>query len=402
MSNIELNHITAWFITNDLPPRFSGAGRNDLLLAEHIGEYGVDVCFVVRRHKGDDRRDSIKGIPVYRIGSTRSRFAKIHWLFDYVNLLLRSESPDIIRFRGFSYIYAAAIFLSKIFKPSIRIVSQPACYGVDDAQTTSKKMLGGFQLKQLLKSDAIFAMNNLIRNELIEYGYPFHQIFPVRNPVNTDLFFPLNSRQKKELRKEMKMPEGIILVTVGIFEARKHQAFITKAFAQCFSGMKRHDIWLLHIGPRAEDMIELGRPEKVSFAAKEEKELFAVAEEYKCKEHVILTGNQQNTARYLQLADVFIHASIHEGEANVVNEALSSGLTLIIPDNDVFSSQVPDDCAIRFMENDLHSLVASIREVVQDKIKRTTLQEKGRAHIMSSRTIEEASRHYANMIKRIK
>ena len=47
------NLIRTWFITGSLPPRYSGAGRNDLLLAPHCVKYGLDITFVAPKYPGD-------------------------------------------------------------------------------------------------------------------------------------------------------------------------------------------------------------------------------------------------------------------------------------------------------------------------------------------------------------
>ena len=100
-----IERISVWFVTGNLPPYFSGAGRNDLLLAPYCVKYGLNVTLVTELHKGDKRESIIDGVSVKRIrmGTDHSLIWRILGPFNMLKSLITGPKPDIVRFGGFSF-----------------------------------------------------------------------------------------------------------------------------------------------------------------------------------------------------------------------------------------------------------------------------------------------------------
>lgn len=132
----------------------------------------------------------------------------------------------------------------------------------------------------------------------------------IQNGVALERFSPCGKDVKRELRQQLKLPEGDdVYISVGNLVKRKDAATVIKAFLR--SNASR-DALLLFAGdgPLRRECEELSqRSERIRFL-----------------------GNVNDVDRYLAAADVFISASVSEGLPNSVLEAGASGLPLILSD----------------------------------------------------------------------
>ena len=356
-----------WFVTGVLPPHFSGAGRNDLLLAHLCSKNGINVTLVTSRYPDDSITDVVNGVKVLRLrlGNDFNIISRLIAPLNFLKQLFINPRPAVIRFRGFSFRVGLMVFLVKLFYKDIKIIVQPALFGADDAFTIRKKPLGKFLIKQLHRTDSIFAMNELIKESFIAFKYPKKKIIPVNNPIDFMRFAPLKKCDKRLLRKDLGLKENyLIFITSGILSSRKRQSFITEAFLKTQLKTNNPNIILIHMGPTASDLFEMGRPNDAYEAFNEEKKIKSLINSNRQDNKVLLIGNQAFPEKWLQAADCFIHASIFEGEANVINEAMATGLTCIVPDNRLYYEKIPKRIKFeRFIENDVESLVNVLENI---------------------------------------
>ena len=338
------NELLVWFVTGNLPPYFSGAGRNDLLLAPSCYNNGLNIILVTNRNTGDFNNDIINGVKVrrFKLGDDHNLIWKFIGPLNFVRHLLTDPRPGVIRFRGFSFRTGLIIFLIKLFFKKIKIIVQPAMYGGDDALSILNKKFGKFLLNQTFKSDLIFSMNNLISSSYTSVGFNKEKIKAVENPVDLNKFKPLNVVEKKKLRKSLKIDEeGFVFITSGIISKRKRQAFITEAFVKYMSNSHLNS-YLLHMGPTASEVYneskEIGFREK---SKEEENKIEKIKRDSAYGEHILLVGYKEFPEEYLKIADVFVHASLYEGKANAVNEAFACGLPALVPNITLYNDYVP-------------------------------------------------------------
>ncbi len=396
-----MQRISVWFITGPLPPRFSGAGKNDLLLAPHCIKHGLDITLVAPRYPGDAASETIGNVKVLRI-PRKERSFRILAPLSLIKHLYFNPPPDLIRMRGFSFSLALTVFLLKIFFPRIKIVVQPAMFGGDDPVSIRKKRGGFFVKRQLMNVDAIFSMNQLFRESFLRCGFPENRIYMVHNPVDIENFYPVAKEVRIRLRRQLGLPEeGFIMTTLGIFHSRKNQSLITQAFIKFLSDGIGENTYLVHVGPTAKDLPVLGRPDAVEKAAKEEARLNAVMRKSRYSQNVLTMGHRENPAPYLQASDLFVHASTKEGEANVINEALACGLPCLVPDTPPYRTQAPSSCAYRFSPGDAKALSNGMKLLISDKALRVSMAKSAIDHILITRTPDKAAAYYAELLNRI-
>lgn len=396
--------ILVWFVTGNLPPYFSGAGRNDLLLAPHCEKHGLELKLVTNRKNGELRKSKINGIAVIRMrmGNDHQLTSRLLGPLNFLKNLFLNQRPSIIRFRGFSFRIALMIFIIKTVYPTIKIVVQPAMLGGDDAHSIKSKPFSRFLMSQILRSDAIFSMNKIIRETYITEKYKRNKIFSVSNPVDLQKFRPMGAKGKKKYRCQVGLKENaFIFITSGILSTRKRQSFITKAFLLLLSITKNRFCYLIHMGPTAYELKKLGLADSVKDAIIEEKKIVKMLYKNPYRNQILLIGNQKTPEKYLKASDAFIHASIYEGKANVVNEALACGLPTIVPDNPLYCEQVPKTSALFFKERSLQGLSKVMKKILENIELREKLKTNSREYARSKIDPKIVSKEYSQLLCRV-
>lgn len=396
ISEREGKNISAWFFTNHLPPHFSGAGKNDLLLASQYSKDQINITFVAPNYKLDE--DKYKnGIPVLRLPSSTNFFSRFYGPFDLLKYLKKNTYPDLIRMRGYSFSRALNCLFLRNFYPNIKIIVQPAMYGGDDPFSLKNKRMGSFVFNQILKSDAIFSMNDSIKKSFIKCNYPQDNIYDVKNPVEINKFFPLDKNKKNMLRKKLGLPLNTkIIITLGILCKRKNQSFITSAFKQYMENVNISNSLLVHVGPTSKDLLKLGRFDAIGRAEDEEKRVEKEVKGWKLADRVLILGNKTKPEEYLQCADIMIHSSIEEGESNAINEAMACSLPVIIPEADVYENQVPENCCVRYEKDNIFDLKNKIQNLINSKEKIEKIGNAAFEHIIKTRSPSVVAISYLN------
>jgi glycosyltransferase involved in cell wall biosynthesis len=271
-------------------------------------------------------------------------------------------------------------------------------YGGDDADTIKKKRFGKLLVSQILKANSIFSMNDLMGASYVSEGFPKEKIFKVANPVNIKKFKPLEIDNKKKLKKNIGLEENsFVFITSGIISTRKRQAFITESFLEFIKKYKYSNSYLLHMGPRSKDLRMIGRYDVFKDTKSEEGKILKMLDKDK-NELVRLIGNQKYPENYLNLSNVFVHASLFEGNANVVNEAYSSGLPVIVPKSKLYTDNTFLSCTLFFDSTSKDSLVENMNIYYKESNKKS---KNARSYAISSLSPKIISQKYVEIIKNV-
>jgi len=131
----------------------------------------------------------------------------------------------------------------------------------------------------------------------------------IQNGVDTEKFFPLDIKQKRELRKKLGIDsDRKVFISVGSLIARKNMATVIKGFKKYSYNNNNRNVKLLIIG----DGVERKYLERIA------------------NNKVRFLGNISNVVEYLQISDCFISASFAEGLPNAVLEAMACGLPTVL------------------------------------------------------------------------
>lgn len=134
----------------------------------------------------------------------------------------------------------------------------------------------------------------------------------IKNAIDTNEFI-FSEDIRREKRKEMGLENKLVIGHIGRFHPQKNHMFIINIFAEIYK--KNHNSVLILVGD--------GELRK----SIEEKTI-----EMGLKENVIFTGVRKEISVLLQVMDVFLLPSLHEGLPVVGIEAQSSGLPILASD----------------------------------------------------------------------
>ena len=225
-------------------------------------------------------------------GLFRARAAIAHWV--------RQRGIDLLHTQG---VRADSLVAGLRDRPrlatlrNIPFLDYPLAYGV------AGRVLAWYHLRSLRRFDRVAVVSEASRMMLSGTGLQFEV---VRNGVDIDWFQPVEDAvEKAQLRADLGLFDGLVIVTTGGLSQRKNQAVAIEAVRQL---------------PGAELVIvgEGGcRPT-----------LELLCGEGRCR----LVGRQADVRPWLRAADLFVSTSRAEGMPNAVMEAMACGLPAVLSD----------------------------------------------------------------------
>ena len=198
----------------------------------------------------------------------------------------------------------------------------------------TKSWLGRFELR-LLRACAhrILVLNPAMVEEAVSAGFSRAQLDWMPNPVDVDVFHPVDAATRAGLRHERGVPaDATVVLFAGRLAPEKQLSTLLQAFA--LVSRERPDVFLILLGdgPERQNLLELaarlGLAERIRFAGA------VPADAVPC---------------WLQLADIFALVSSLEGLPCALLEAMSVGLPGVVSD-------IPAN--LQLIEDGVHGCVA--------------------------------------------
>ncbi len=293
-------------IIQDYLPRVGGAERQLFALTPLLREHGVEVEILTRRYPGLAQFEFINDAPVHRLPFFRSK-AIASLMFTLTSLpIIKRVQPDVIHAHGLLSPTTTAVTAKRFF--GAPVVSKALRGGVlGDLTRLMKKPFGVMRFKSLQKQvDAFITISNEITDELIGVGVQSERCVFIPNGVKLDRFQSVSEIRKKQLRKQLQLPDGPIVVFVGRLEVEKRIEDLIQVWPEI--QQRYEEISLLVLGAGS-------LQEKISGMA---------------GKNVILRGAIDNVSDYLQASDLFVLPSVSEGLSNALLEALAVGLPVVV------------------------------------------------------------------------
>ena len=184
---------------------------------------------------------------------------------------------------------------------------------IGSASGKSVTSLARHRRKLLRKVSAVVAISHEIEEELLGIGVQPKKIFRIPNGVNSDEFLPPRHNEKIQLRREMNWPNLFTVLFVGRVVPQKRPDLIVQAAALfAKNSIPCHFVF---VGPVLDQ----------SYANE------LLAEEPQSGPVVISwLPFDPDPSKFYRCADAFVLLSETEGMANVVLEAMSSGLPCVV------------------------------------------------------------------------
>lgn len=186
---------------------------------------------------------------------------------------------------------------------------------------------------------------------------PMNKVAEVPYSVNTQKYFPLENKDKKELRRRLQIWEdGIIITFVGGINVRKGVHLLLDAFIQVEK--KYPEIRLLIVGPT------------YKYDQKYINELKEKIKSLNLGNKILMTEkNVSNVDEYMKCSDIFVLPSRQEGFPISIIEAMSCGLAVIGSDiPEISETQIINgEDGYVFPVGKSESLSQKIESLIKDK-----------------------------------
>lgn len=356
-------------------PHVGGAEKQLQRLIPCLQARGFEVCVVTRKETGLESFEKVDDVPVYRLSSPGPKMlAGILFSFSAARLLARLR-PNVIHAHEILSPTSAAL-LAKRFHgwPVVTKILRGGIRG--DIYKLKLRLFGMWRFNVLRRNvDAFIVISREIDDELAELNVPLEKRAFIPNGVDTEYFFPPSEAQKIILRAKLTIPpNAVVIICLGRLVAEKRIDHLIRVWPD----------------------VQLAFPDAVLFiigAGREESRLRSMA-----GKGIQFTGQIEDSALYLQAADLFVSPSSTEGLSNSLLEALSSGLPVLatsvggtkdVIQHNVNGYLIPPD--------DLSALRIGLLTLLGDSVLRKRLGEGGRQRVLSDFSLDAVADKLADL-----
>lgn len=305
MTTLQNQPIQVAMIIQDYFPRLGGAEKQLSALAPLLKERGVELYILTRRYPGLGKYELIDEVPVYRLPIFKTKtLTSLIFTLTAIPVIRRLE-PDIIHAHGLLSPTTTAVMAKRLLR--IPVVSKSLRGGIlGDLARLIKKPFGHRRFHMLQKQvDAFVVISNEIKHELMESGISPERCFFIPNGVNLDKFQPATQDAKNQLRKQLLLPEGPLVISVGRLELEKRVDQLIQVWLEIRRQYSDANLLILGTGSQEENLKRMAAG------------------------NVLFRGAVDNVAAYLKAADLFVLPSVAEGLSNALLEAIASGVPVV-------------------------------------------------------------------------
>jgi len=201
----------------------------------------------------------------------------------------------------------AAVLLGKYLKKPVVVSARGS-----DIHLYSRLPIIQRLLRFTLQNSArIISVCSALKNVIIRLGIPEENISVIGNGVDVEKFF---SVPREEARKKMKLPDKLVILSIGHLTPNKGFDLLIKAVRNLYAEANGKDLYLAIVGE--------GRYRK---------ELERLISSLGLNEYVRLAGEapHKDLHNWYSVADIFCLVSEDEGWPNVVLESLACGTPVV-------------------------------------------------------------------------
>jgi len=341
------------------------AGRAVYLEKEVFKEFhknGIENIVVTADYDNLPKHEIIDNVEVYRI-PIRRNCKKWNLIFSAKAILCLLKIRDkfkIIHLHGLWDIYGFFTIFSKLFRK--KIILHMTLLGNDDPVAIMKMYkLMNIRFRLLSKIDAFIPISSPMSNSYRKTILPQAKLHQIHNGVDTELFFPpLSNKEKRIIREKLLLPEQPkITVFVGAIIKRKGVDTLIEAWKEVNKQIPT--ALLILIGPDSFDGFDTDSTPYIKFANKMKKIVFEK------KLNIKFIGRSDEVPLFLRASDLFVLPSRREGFGNVVVEAMSTGLPLILTKMDGISYDLIEQGQQGFIVNSSKELSEKIVYLLENE-----------------------------------
>lgn len=299
-----------------LPPEYSGAAAQALLLADRLRARGHRVELATQSWTGEPRDYLIDGFPVKAL---RTRLSARHqefsvWRSLFAHVWRRRRDLDILHGHGAYYTQSILGPLGRLFGKGTLL---KASLSNNDLTSLSDTVVAPVHRRFLRMVDTCVAISDDLRAEMIAKGIPEAQIRDIPNGVDTQRFHPVDGAARAQAAADLGLPAGQrIALYVGVFDERKRISWLVERWLAT-EGFGTGAL-LLAVGPVSREGYGEAMKARLIGIAAQRPDLVAIRDFH------------PDIHRFYQAADLFVFPSSREGLPNAVLEAMATGLPSVV------------------------------------------------------------------------
>lgn len=322
-------------LIEQLPPDYTGAGRQLLALAPHLQQRGLTLRILTARYGDKDISEVIENAAVQRLAVRAGRAGQWRFAFRASMWVVRHRSEfDLLHVHGISFAaYTCSLAAMLTRKRSVLKLTMAR----EESPNTIRAGRGGaIKIAILRLFDRFICTSSALVEEFMDSGMPNEKVVHIPNGVDLDRFAPIptETRQKNKasLCADLDWPPDARLITfIGGIEKRKGIDRLLEAWPGILN--EHSNARLLLIGPTDHSYADAEFIDSI-------KERLQVEN---LQDAVHFTGFTDNPERFLQMSDLFVFLSRNEGLPNALIEAQASGVPCVATDLPGITSDVIDN-----------------------------------------------------------
>lgn len=313
------------FITTDTYPSIAGGGRNVFYFAKYLSQFTRSTSIIVLNYNSDQEEiEEIGDLKIKRISyfetNTLKKAIYFPRLLTQTRLSIRRN--DIILFYGayfpgFDYLALTANLLGKttLFRSTF--------FGGDDLRSIRRRkpILWPIRKSIYKKFSMYFAINRKFEESWKSIYKNKIPVFRSFQGVNTRFFKIIDPNQREILRKQFDLPLDVpIILSCGYLVKRK-------GYLEIFQELAKLDIPFIYLILGA---YQKEKHQKIPSSEQKEMQEIYHAGKKLLGDKIQYLGLVKRMERIYPLANYFLHGAIGEGTPNVLLEAMSMGIPVIM------------------------------------------------------------------------
>jgi glycosyltransferase involved in cell wall biosynthesis len=352
-------------------PIVGGLERQSHELSKALIELGVEVQVLSGKTQEDQSKvEYVEGVLVHRLLWPKNKWLRfIRSPFDILRLLFKERhSYDVIHLHQYSWFGLFVIMAARLIrKPILTKLPNDGVYGLPGV---AKSRLGWIKIAIFKLTNAVVAMTKASLTELNDIGFPLKQVLFTPNGIKLVEDDTPAAQQETNL-------ELCKIVCVGTLREQKGLVDLLYAWKK------------LVYNTNQAIQLELWGDGPLEF------ELKALCTELSITESVIFRGYVELVRQKLKDMDIFVLASLGEGNSNAILEAMAASLPIASTRVGGASIQV-GPIGDRFLVEvgDQHGLYNCLKELVENTKLRRDLGAAMHERILSHFEIHRVAESY--------
>ncbi len=306
-------------LTQGYYPQVGGAERQVTAISQELTRRGVEVHVLTRSVPGLPPRESLAGVNVYRLPAPKPKaLASLSFTLNALPLI-RHIQPDVLHAHELLSPTTTAVIARQMDNIPVVVT----LHGGGEIGRMQQKFLGNPRLRYFSTHvDRFIAIARDIDIQLAGLNIPNRLRTRIPNGVDIKRFHPSSAAQKAQLRADLHLPLGPLVIFTGRLVALKRVNQLIAAWASVRQGFPQATLLILGGGPEEPALKRAAYSAQPSAADS--------AADY--GPGIRFLGEIQDVAPYLQAADIFVLPSSREGLSVALLESMASGLATIATD----------------------------------------------------------------------